>query len=149
MKKLKKLILVLFVMVFTSLISNAQEVGLRFGDVSGGNVAVDGVFSMGEFNRLHADVSFGKGVGVDVLWDFLYRPIADEVINWYVGVGPYTFLGKPFELGIVGEIGLEHRFNSIPLVLGVDWRPEFRLIDNTDINFGGFGFNARWAFGDK
>ena len=29
--------------------------------------------------------SFGSGVGIDVLWDFLYRPLGDEAFNWYVG----------------------------------------------------------------
>lgn len=65
---------------------NAQELGVRFGDVSGGSVAVDGVFSTSKFSRIHADVSFGNGAGIDILWDFLYRPLPGEAFNWYVGV---------------------------------------------------------------
>ena len=129
---------------------NAQEVGLRFGDVTGGNIAVDAVFSMGEFSRIHADVSFGNdGVGVDVLWDFLYRPLSGEAFYWYVGAGPYVFLGSPFQLGILAEAGLEYHFNSVPIVIGADWRPWFRLIEDTDVGLGGFGLNVRWAFGQK
>ena len=143
---MKKLLLILTLAVSTIVVSNAQELGVRFGNVSGGNVAVDGIFSTGQFSRIHADVSFGKGVGIDLLWDFLYRPLGEEAFNWYVGAGPYTFIGDPFALGIIGEIGLEYRFKEVPIVLGGDWRPYFRLIDNTDFGAKGFGLNVRWVF---
>jgi hypothetical protein len=127
--------------------ANAQELGVRFGDVSGGNVAVDAVFSLAKYSRLHADVSFGNGVGVDVLWDFLYRPLAGEAFNWYVGVGPYVRIDDPFWLGVVFEAGLEYRFNKIPIVIGADWRPAFSIIEETDFHWPGFGFNVRYVFG--
>ena len=145
---MKKFLLIVAVIIASYSYSGAQELGVRFGDVSGGNVAVDGIFGTGEFNRIHADVSFGnKGVGVDVLWDFLYRPLGGEAFNWYAGVGPYIIIGDVFDLGIAGEIGLEYRFNTVPIALGVDWRPMFEIIDNTDFHAGGFGFNVRYVFG--
>ena len=146
---MRKLVLVLFVALATATLTNAQEIGVRFGDVSGGNVAIDGVFSTGQFSRIHADVSFGNGVGIDVLWDFLYRPLGGEAFNWYAGAGPYTVIGDPFALGVMGELGLEYRFNSVPISLSGDWRPAFRIIENTDFSFGGFGFNVRYIFGGK
>lgn len=146
---MKKLLLILTLTVSTIGFINAQELGVRFGNVSGGNVAVDGIFSTGQFSRIHADVSFGKGVGIDLLWDFLYRPLGEEAFNWYVGAGPYTFIGDPFALGIIGEIGLEYRFKEVPIALGGDWRPYFRLIDNTDFGAEGFGINVRWVFESK
>ena len=143
---MKKLFLILTLTVSVLSISNAQELGIRFGDVTGGNVAIDGIFSTGDFSRIHADVSFGHGVGIDLLWDFLYRPLPGEAFNWYAGVGPYAFLGDPFALGVLGEIGLEYRFNEVPIALGIDWRPYFRLIENTDFGAEGFGLNVRWVF---
>jgi hypothetical protein len=145
--KMKKFILItgLFTVIVSA--SHGQELGLRFGDISGGNVAVDGIFSTSKYSRIHADVSFGNGVGVDLIWDFLYRPLGSEAFDWYVGAGPYTFIGDPFQLGVVGEVGLEYHFNGVPLAIGGDWRPVFRLIDNTDLFWGGFGFNVRWVFG--
>ena len=65
---MKKLLLIFTLAVSMIVVSNAQELGVRFGNVSGGNVAVDGIFSTGQFSRIHADVSFGSGVGIDVLW---------------------------------------------------------------------------------
>lgn len=139
--------------------TNAQELGLRFGDISGGNVAIDAIFSSGEFNRLHADVSFGNGVSAELLWDFFYRPLGDEAFFWYMGVGPYLGIfdydngkndqgdGTEFNLGAVFEIGLEYRFNTVPIALGIDYRPSLEIIDNTSLHMGGFGVNARYVFG--
>lgn len=143
---MKKTFFILSFLSFFTLYTNAQELGLRVGDVTVGNVAVDAVFSMGQFSRIHADVSFGDGVGIDVLWDFIYRPLGEESLYWYAGVGPYTFLGDPFTLGAVGELGLEYKFREIPITLGVDWRPYFRLIDDTDLGFDTFGLNLRYRF---
>ena len=140
---MKRTILVLLVVLLSVSFSNSQEIGARFGDISGGNVAVDAVFGTSKFSRLHADVSFGDGVGVDLLWDFLYRPFGGEAFDWYAGLGPYSFFGSPFELGVVAEVGLEYHFNGLPLALGGDWRPFFRIIDNTDFGWGNFGFNVR------
>ncbi|UCF65375.1 MAG: outer membrane insertion C- signal [bacterium] len=140
---MKKTLLVLCLLLFSVTFMQAQEIGARFGDISGGNVAVDAVFSTSKFSRLHGDVSFGDGVGIDLLMDFLYQPFGGEAFDWYAGVGPYTFLGSPFELGIVAELGLEYHFNGIPLAIGGDWRPFFRIIDNTDFGWGNFGFNIR------
>jgi len=126
--------------------TSAQEVGVRFGDVSGGNVAVDAVLGIGRYSRVHADVSFGDGVGIDMLVDFLYMRLGGEAFHWYLGAGPYAFLGDPFQLGVAGEIGLEYHFKGIPIAIGGDWRPLFRIIDNTDFDAGGFGFNVRFVF---
>lgn len=146
-KTMVKFIAVLAIVIGGVVSSNAQELGVRFGDISGGNVAIDGIFSTGQFSRIHADVSFGDGVGIDVLWDFLYRPLSGEAFNWYVGVGPYVWIDDPFWLGAVGEIGLEYHFNSIPIALGVDWRPAISIIEDTDFHAKGFGFNVRYVFG--
>ena len=77
------------------------------------------------------------------IWDFYYQPFGNEAIDWYVGAGPYSFLGNPFQLGLAAEIGLEYHFKGIPIAIGGDWRPVLRIIDNTDIDWGGFGFNVR------
>ncbi len=144
---MKKYLLIVVVIIASYSYSGAQEIGIRFGDVSGGNVAVDGIFGTSQFSRIHADVSFGNGVGIDVLWDFLYRPLGGEAFNWYAGVGPSMVAqDSNFDLGIAGEIGLEYRFNTVPIALGVDWRPMFEIIDTTDFHAGGFGFNVRYVF---
>jgi hypothetical protein len=146
-----KIIRLLFVTVVLGLITasvvQAQELGIRFGNAIGNksSVAVDGVFALGKFSRIHADVSFGNGVAMEALWDFLYRPITNSPINWYVGVGPSLYLSSPFALGASGEIGLEYRFTEIPMAIGVDYRPTFVIVEKTDF-VNSFGFNIRYVF---
>jgi len=145
---MKKLIGILaFVAVCSA--AQAQELGVRFGDVLGNDVAVDALFSAGKFSRIHADVSFGSGVGVEALWDFLYRPLGGEALSWYAGVGPSFLFDNPFWFGASGEAGLSYSFNKIPLSLSADWRPTFYLVDQTDFHGGGFGVNLRYVFGKK
>ena len=77
----------------------------------------------------------------------MYKPLGGEAFYWYVGVGVASRLGDPFRIGAAGEIGLEYRFNGVPIVLGIDWRPTFWIIENTDFDAGRWGINARWNFG--
>src|SRR6186713_3063740 len=131
MKKL--LVLTAFALFSCSIFS--QELGVR-----GGSVLGDNGNDNGEANG---------GVGVELLWDFLYRPLGGEAFYWYLGAGPSLLFGNDFWLGISGEVGLEYRFKTAPIALGADWRPTFWIIDNTDFSGGGFGFMARFVFGGK
>lgn len=145
---MKKLLLILTLFIATYSFSNAQELGLRFGSFSGGNVAIDGIFSTGEFNRIHADLAFfEEGVIVNALWDFIYRPLGEEGFNWYAGAGPYAKFANDFDIGAKGEIGIEYLFAGAPIALGLDWRPALEIIDQTSMHFDGFGLNVRWVFG--
>lgn len=157
MKKigLKQIVVVLMFLFSGVGYSNAQELGMRFGDVSAGNVAIDAVFSTGKYNRLHGNLSFGNGVAADLLWDFFYRPIIDDGLDWYMGVGPYLGLIQKsrlqgdetdFNLGAAFEIGIEYHFYEIPVAIGLDYRPTFEIIDYTDIHWDGFGLNLRYVF---
>ena len=142
---MKKVLTIVVALALFATISSAQELGIRWGEISGGDVAIDGVFALGKFTRTHGNVSFGNGVGIDLLFDFAYKPLGGEALNWYAGVGPYVVFDDPFLLGIVGELGLEYRFN-FPISVSADWRPAFEIIDNTDLHTGGFGLNVRYVF---
>ena len=148
-KSLRKLILIAVLAVAGVISSNAQEIGIRFGGTnSHGGAAVDGIFSVGEFSRIHADLGiYSGGVGIDAMWDFLYKPLGNEAFDWYLGVGPSTYIGNDFWLGISGEIGLEYHFEGAPIALGLDWRPTLWLIDETSFGAGSFGLNVRYCFG--
>jgi len=142
-----KKIFLIFALVCSCQFVSSQEVGIRFGDVVGGDVAVDGVFSLGQFSRIHADISFGNGgVGIDALWDFLYKPVDGESLKWYVGAGPSMEINDDFLIGASGEIGLEYRFQEAPIVIGLDWRPTLWIVEETKFHAGGFGLNVRYVF---
>ena len=147
MKFIKHIVLVSAFGLFFANVGYSQELGLRFGNALGNSssVAVDGVFALGKFSRLHADVSFGNGIALEVLWDFISRPIPDSPVSWYVGVGPSLYLSNPFGLGAAGEIGLEYHFDDVPLAIGLDFRPTFILVEKTGFS-SGFGLNIRYVF---
>jgi len=138
--------------LMTSNAQNVGELGVRWGDVTGGDFAIDGIIGLGQFSRIHANVSFGGGelsgtdFGIDAIWDFIYRPLGGEAFNWYAGAGPFLGFGDIFSLGAAGEIGLQYTFN-FPMSLSIDWRPYFRLVEDTDFYAGGFGLNLRYVFG--
>ena len=145
MKTMKK-VLIIAALAFLSLqFGRAQEVGVRFGNVVGNYAALDVVWAF-HAGRIHADFSFGNGVGVEALYDFFYGPLGDEYLYYYVGVGAYAWIGDPFGLGISAEAGLEYRFQSLPIALGIDWRPAFQIIDNTNFHADRFGLNLRFVF---
>lgn len=126
---------------------SAQELGIRFGNALGNknSVAVDGIFGLGQYSRIHADVSFGNGVALEALWDFIYRPVSNSPFNWYLGFGPSMYISSPFALGASGEAGLEYRFTEIPMAIGLDYRPTLVLVETTDF-INSFGVNVRYVF---
>ena len=150
-KGFRKLFFAMTILAGIAFTSNAQELGVRFGGTNGaGGAAIDGVFSAGQFSRIHADLGFYRGgIGIDALWDFLYEPITDETFNWYLGVGPSTYIGDEFWLGASGEIGAEYRFPTVPIAIGLDWRPTFWLVSETKFGADSFGLNIRYVFGNK
>lgn len=128
---------------------SAQEIGIRFGSgVIGNDVAIDGIFSIGEYSRVHTDLTFSNhGVGAAALWNFSFEPINDfPDLHWYLGAGPFAIIGDDFDLGVAGEIGIEYQFLELPLIIGLDWRPGLEIIDHTSFSATGFGLNVRYQF---
>ena len=144
MKILSKILFVVTLVILFTKIGTAQEIGIRGGDLSGGNIALDAALLTGDFSRIHADISFGEDIGIDVIWDFIYRPLVDESLFIYSGVGPYFLFTDPFTMGAAGEIGFEYRFDSVPIALGIDWRPLLSITEETEFIPEGFGFNLRF-----
>ncbi len=124
----------------------AQEVGLRFGDMDGNNIAIDAVIPI-EQRRIHTSVSFGDNVGLDVLYDFVVAPVfKNSGFNYYAGIGLTSLFASEFKLGVMGELGFEYRFRSVPLVAGLDYRPAVIVVEKMDFVYANFGFNFRYRF---
>lgn len=142
---IKKITLLITIVGALAIKGNAQEIGLRFGNGILNNIAIDGVFETSDAARIHADVSFGPGVGVAVLYDFINRPLEGD-LTWYLGVGGSAIVGNNFfALGVPAEIGLEYHFDAAPIALGVDWRPTLFIVENTSLDANSFGFNVRYV----
>ncbi len=151
---MKRLLIITITILSFATVTNAQELGIRFNQsYKGGGASVDGVFGIGSFSRIHADLNFmKKGIGLDALYDFMHKPLTADApgLNWYTGVGPSLTFGEGwFMLGASGEIGLEYDFRkqlSVPITVSCDWRPTFWIVEKTEMTWGGFGINVRYCF---
>ncbi|MGA9270435.1 MAG: hypothetical protein WBV45_07425 [Lutimonas sp.] len=142
---MKKIVLLLLVLACCAQLE-AQEVGLRFGDMDGNNIAIDAVVPI-KNTRIHTSVSFGDNVGLDVLYDFVVAPVFKKSgFNYYAGIGLTSLFASDFKLGVMGELGFEYRFRSVPLVAGLDYRPAVIVVDKMDFVYANFGFNFRYVF---
>lgn len=139
----KLLLLICFIGVGSQM--TGQEIGIRFGDMYGNNIALDATIPIKE-KRIHTTVSFGDNVGWDVLYDFAIGSIfRSPDLHYYAGVGLTTLFASDYKLGVAGEIGIEYGFPRTPLSLGLDYRPAIILLEDMEFAYGNFGLNVRYV----
>ena len=138
--------IVLVCLMFFAYHVGAQEIGVRFGDMYGNNIAMDATIPV-KNKRIHATVSFGGNVGVDAIYDFAVASMfRSPDLRYYAGVGLTTLFASEFKLGVMGEVGLEYGFPRTPLTVGLDYRPAIIIIEKMDFIYGNFGLNVRYRF---
>lgn len=145
---MKKIIKLFFLVLSTQLF--AQEIGIRLGSFGDNNVAIDGIVNFEDNTRLHGDITFGNGIGANLLYDFKVDSFktSNQNFQYYFGVGVGTFIGDPFILGVNGETGIEYLFQKVPVTLGIDWRPQLNIITKTSLEIVSFGFNIRYRINE-
>lgn len=101
-----------------------------------------------------------RGGRVTGLYEFNWDINGAPGLKWYVGPGAHiafyndkyynnvTTGGSYVALGLDGVIGLDYKFNHIPLNLSADWQPSFDFGNNRYNGFGGDfgGIAARYTF---
>lgn len=140
---------------------NAQEIadnaiGLRIGDSDGLGTEVTYQRALGGNNRLELDLGWRTGNSFDGFkFAGLYQWVwnIDGGFNWYAGVGggvgSYDF-DAPINdsetfFFAAGDIGIEYNFD-IPLLISLDFRPEFGFGDfNDNLDFD-IALGVRYQF---
>jgi hypothetical protein len=150
-------------MLFFSTI-NAQESGYKTAlgvRLSSSNAMINNSVSIKHFINdkmaIEGLLSFGDPLAIGALVE-LHQPMTASGLSWYYGGGAYIgFLKKVNtttqktttdpNFGAQGVIGLDYKFNNIPLNISLDWKPELNIV--SDINFepAAIGFTARFTFG--
>ncbi|NIJ44597.1 hypothetical protein FHR24_001036 [Wenyingzhuangia heitensis] len=145
---MKKITAILLFIIATT--ASAQEIGIRLGSFGDNSVAIDGIVNFEDHTRLHGDITFGEGIGANLLYDFKIDDIKLANLNfqYYFGTGLSTFVGDPFILGVNGEAGIEYLFKKAPITLGLDWRPQVNIITKTSLEILQFGFNIRYRINE-
>jgi hypothetical protein len=109
-----------------------------------------------ETSAIEALFSFGDPLALGALYE-VHKPFAATGVQWYYGGGGYIGFIKEFNVnknknetnanfGAMGVLGLDYKFENLPLNLALDWKPELNLV--SDINFepAAIGFTARFTF---
>ena len=144
---MKKLIFTAVVLFGILINTQAQEIsshalGIRIGDNDGFGVEISYQKSIKDNNRLELDLGFRDNKNYDA-WKLtaIYQWIwnIDGNFNWYAGFGAGigsinisndNFRGDDdFFVNADGNVGIEYNFD-IPLLISLDFRPEFGLIND-------------------
>ena len=161
MKRIALLLSLSTALLFTAS-SYAQEYKTALGvRLSSAAPAVNNAISFKQFisekTAIEALFSFGDPVALGALLEF-HKPLAAAGLQYFYGAGGYLGFNKTYnpvkqrnesdpQFGAMGIIGLDYKFNNIPLNLSLDWKPELNIV--SDINFepAAIGLTARFTFG--
>jgi len=101
-----------------------------------------------------------RGTRATGLYEFHWDIPSAPGLKWYVGPGAHVgfyidkyynnnrYGGSYAAVGLDGVIGLDYKFNKIPLNLSADWQPSFDFGNERYKGFGGDfgGIAARYTF---
>lgn len=137
--------------IFSLATVHAQDyklgLGIRFSDASptlSNSISVK--YFMNENTAIDGLVSFGSRFGVGGLYE-IHTPLnATPGLKWYYGGGAYLgFQDRNAYLGPQGVVGLEYKFENIPLNLSLDWKPELDIVPAINFVPDAFGLTARFT----
>ena len=161
---MKKILVVVLLAAGAGLYNNAaaQDYKTALGvRLSSSNAMQNNSVSFKQFitekTAIEALFTFGDPLALGAMLEF-HQPLAASGLSWFYGGGGYVAFVKKLNnttqkentepnFGAQGVIGLDYKFNNIPLNISLDWKPELNLV--TDINFepAAIGFTARFTFG--
>ncbi len=96
-------------------------------------------------NAMEGILSFGSRFGIGGLYQ-VHQPLNYPGLKWYYGVGGYVgFESGDTYIGPTGAIGLDYKFENIPLNLSIDWKPELVILPKVDFVPDAFGLSVRFT----
>jgi len=157
---MKKVIFIaVFMLGFCSIqaqVISKNAIGLRLGNNDGFGTEVSYQRALGSNNRLEADLGWRNSndtnsIKLVGLYQWVWN--IEKQFNWYAGAGAGVASWKTKNTNFdgsyflsAGNIGIEYNFN-IPLILSLDYRPEFYLGSDFNDNFGSdIALSVRYQF---
>lgn len=149
MKKVIACVVVGLAMVATTFAQD-KGIGLRFTGGYDNGAEASFQMDMGDANRLEADLGFGSYGGFALTgiyhWKWSLEEQLTEGFAWYAGPGAGIRINSNgFGAGIVGQIGIEYTFPSLPIQLSIDSRPGFYFGAGGYSDWGG-ALGVRYRF---
>lgn len=161
---MKRIAIVCFLLATLSASQNlsAQDYKTALGvRLSSANAMQNNSISIKQFinekTAIEGLFTFGDPLSLGALLEF-HKPLSASGLRYFYGAGAYIAFVKKVNtvtqktstdpnFGAQGVIGLDYKFNNIPLNISLDWKPELNIV--SDINFepAAIGFSARFTFG--
>lgn len=165
----KSLVLFSFLSII-ALSSKAQEyknaVGIRLGPNS---PAISPGFTfkhfLNETNAVEGIIGLSNGIGLCALYEWHHPIESVEHLHWFVGAGGYaafrsattytvnkvdgsssTIRSSNSYIGAAGIVGVDYKFDQIPLNISLDWKPELNVLTTVGFEASAVGVSARFAF---
>lgn len=152
-RQMKKLIIAVALLIGIGSITTLQAQDYKMGlgvRLSSAQPVVNNSVSFKYFLNEKAAVEgllcFGDPVALGALFE-LHNPLGTPGLKWYYGGGGYIGFGGKSNVGAQGVVGLDYKFNNIPLNLSLDWKPELNIVSSINFEPAAFGFTGRFTFG--
>ena len=145
------------IILITGIISfhnvNAQEYKTALGIRLSSNPAVvsSGItfkYFLNEKAAIEGLLTFNDPVAIGALYE-IHNPIGTPGLQWFFGAGAYVGFNTIANLGAMGIVGLDYKFQNIPINISLDWKPELNLIESVYFEPAAIGFSARFTFGKQ
>ncbi len=122
-----------------------MAIGARFTNAQATvNNSISFRYFLNENKALEALVSFDP-LSIGGLYE-VYRPLGAAGFQWFFGGGGYVSFNNDNVIGAMGIVGLDYKFQNIPLNLSIDWKPELNLVKDVGFEAATVGLGIRFAF---
>lgn len=150
---MKRIFLTLFIgicCIAFSATAQAQDyrfgLGIRLSNNSPTiNNSVTGKYFITERSAVEGLVSFGSRFGLGALLE-IHKPFSTPGLSWFWGGGGYVgFQDNDTYFGPQGVLGLDYKFNNVPINLSVDWKPELDILPSINFVPDAFALSVRFT----
>ncbi len=158
-----KKVLIVAGLLFHFIMADGQSLGHEYRTAIGVKVWDGGGLSIKHFVKPNTALEgiayfWNKGVRITGLYEIHGNISGAEGLKWYVGPGAHvgfydgdnkynTNNDQATFIGIDGVLGLDYKFNKVPINISIDWQPSFEFGDNRGFYGGWGGLGIRYAFG--
>lgn len=147
----KQIVLLLIICAaasFQTLSAQAYKmgIGLRLSNSSPTlNNAITGKYFLDPNSALEGVLSFGSRFAIGALYE-KHKAIDVPGLNYFYGAGAYVGIeGGRAYIGPTGILGLDYKFDGLPLNLSLDWKPELDIVPRIAFIPDAFGLSARFT----
>ena len=153
----KNVVLIFALLIVTcSRAQNRTAAGQSYQTAIGVKVWDGGGISLKHFVRTNNALEgigyfWSQGFRITGLYEF-HGPISGAGgLKWYIGPGAHigfynTKFGNGSFAGIDGVLGLDYKFNGVPINISLDWQPSFEFGDNRGFVGSWGGLGVRYTF---